>query len=237
MALLIPPRDTIPMMIKIDTAFHYKFVHDAILSAFEPAVSIDDYGRSALAVGDFLGNANIFDYLQVYDSTGTLMYSKSVTGMGTVNFANVNFRAVVFPKLYSNELYLAGDYKNEMTIDGTNLTCIQSNNYEIALIKLSLPSQLVTGINFSSPGNEELIIAPNPFTSQTTITFNEIQTNTLIKITDILGKEVKRQLATGKSATLDMSGFARGIYFVQITNTSIESAQVKNGMNRKIIMQ
>ncbi|MEI6488395.1 MAG: T9SS type A sorting domain-containing protein [Bacteroidota bacterium] len=219
------------MLIKIDTLFNYKFVNNSILSAFEPAVAIDKYGRSALAVGDYFGNpTSTFDYLQVYDSTGTLIFTKSVTGAGTVNYANVNFRAVVFPKLFSNELFIAGDYKPSMTIDVTTLTSVQSVNFDIALIKFALPTNITTGMNQLSVDNE-ITIYPNPFTSQTSINFAEQQTNTTIKITNILGQVIKTINFTGKQLKIYKAEMTAGIYFVQTTD------EQKHICNKKIIIQ
>ncbi len=79
-------------------------------------------------------------------------------------------------------------------------------------------------------------ISPNPFTSQTTIFFSEESRmngtgNHVIIITDVLGNIVNSEKATGKSVILDMSGFAKGIYFVQVTD------EKKNVINKKIVVQ
>ncbi|MEI6122103.1 MAG: T9SS type A sorting domain-containing protein [Bacteroidota bacterium] len=74
-------------------------------------------------------------------------------------------------------------------------------------------------------------IYPNPFTSSTTISFNELQKNTTIKITDILGKEIKTINYTGRQLVMDKGEMQSGIYFVQITD------EQKHIYNRKIIIQ
>ena len=77
-------------------------------------------------------------------------------------------------------------------------------------------------------------IFPNPFTEQTTISFSETQKNTTIKIMDIAGREIKNLeliIKNEKSATLDMSGYAKGVYFVQITD------EKKNVVNRRVVVQ
>ncbi len=79
-----------------------------------------------------------------------------------------------------------------------------------------------------------ITISPNPFTSQTTISFSEIQKNTTIKTMDMVGKEIKNAeliLKNEKTATLDMSSYAKGVYFVQIKDAN------KNVVNRKIVVQ
>jgi hypothetical protein len=89
-------------------------------------------------------------------------------------------------------------------------------------------------VNTTNLSKESTIsIYPNPFTSNTTITFSEEQKNTTIKVMDITGRMVndKWLMVNGRSATLDMSDVAKGIYFVQITD------EKKNVVNRKIVVQ
>lgn len=74
-------------------------------------------------------------------------------------------------------------------------------------------------------------IYPNPFNSQTTITFNEIQKNTTIKIIDVLGKEIKVINFTGKQLIIEKGEMQSGIYFVQVTDIN------KNVVNKRIVVQ
>ena len=79
--------------------------------------------------------------------------------------------------------------------------------------------------------NTEFDISPNPFTSQTTISFNKTQKNTTIKIMDVLGKEIKTVLVSGKSLTIEKGTMQSGIYFVQLIDDK------KNVVNKKIVIQ
>ncbi len=79
--------------------------------------------------------------------------------------------------------------------------------------------------------NEDLTIFPNPFTSLTTITFSDEQKNTTIKITDLLGKEIKTINFTGRQLLIEKGEMKAGIYFVQTTD------EKKNVTNKKIIIQ
>ncbi len=82
----------------------------------------------------------------------------------------------------------------------------------------------------------EINIYPNPFSSQTTITFSEDEWHS-IKIVNVLGCEILKQVQNDKSATIDMSGYAKGIYFVQVqTDGSTGSPQGKI-IRKKIIKQ
>ncbi len=59
-------------------------------------------------------------------------------------------------------------------------------------------------------------IFPNPFKQKTTFTFDEEQTNTTIKINDILGKQIKTLNFIGKEITLEKGDMECGIYFINI---------------------
>ena len=78
-----------------------------------------------------------------------------------------------------------------------------------------------------------ITIAPNPTTTTTTITFSEEQKNTTIRVYDILGQCILQSppLRGGREGLLDMSPFAKGIYFLQITDAN------KNTFNKKIVIQ
>ncbi len=81
----------------------------------------------------------------------------------------------------------------------------------------------------------DITISPNPFTSQTTISFNETQKNTTIKIMDVVGKEIKTVLFSGKSLILEKGEMQSGVYFVQIT-TSAGSVNEKV-VNKKVVVE
>ncbi len=76
-----------------------------------------------------------------------------------------------------------------------------------------------------------ITIIPNPFFSQTTITFNEPQKSTIITITDVLGKEIKTIHFAGKECVIEKGEMNAGIYFVQITGEN------KNVVNRKLVVE
>ena len=79
--------------------------------------------------------------------------------------------------------------------------------------------------------NFNIVIAPNPFTTQTSITFSSEQTNTIIKIIDVLGKEIKSETFSGKQLIIEKGKMQSGVYFVQITD------EKKNIVNKKIVVE
>ena len=78
---------------------------------------------------------------------------------------------------------------------------------------------------------KNVTISPNPFTSQTVITFSTEQKNTTVKIIDVVGKEIKQELFSGKQLTIEKGELNNGIYFVQITDEN------KNTIIKKIVIQ
>lgn len=86
-------------------------------------------------------------------------------------------------------------------------------------------------ISSASSVNNDILIYPNPFSSQTTIMFSEIQKNSTIKIIDMNGKEINTINFTGKELTIDKGILQNGIYLVQVSDEN------KCVTNKKIIIQ
>ncbi len=89
---------------------------------------------------------------------------------------------------------------------------------------------LTQGIAEINNQQSTIEISPNPFSSQTTITFPEEQKHTTIKVMNVLGEEVIGHLSfvNSKSVTIDLSNVSIGIYFVRV-NTE------QGVVNKKII--
>ncbi len=78
---------------------------------------------------------------------------------------------------------------------------------------------------------ETVTISPNPFTSQTAISFSSEQKNAIIRVINMIGEEIAQSTINGKQYTLDMSGASKGIYFAEIIDAN------KNVVNKKIVVQ
>jgi photosystem II stability/assembly factor-like uncharacterized protein len=94
------------------------------------------------------------------------------------------------------------------------------------------PLSEITGIEDMNQ-NTTLTLSPNPVTNQLTVTSQKARIKE-IKIMNSLGEEMKNwNLGIGneKSATVDVSGIVKGIYFIQLTDEN------KNSINKKIIIQ
>ena len=157
----------------------------------------------------------------------------------TVNFTNNSSNATSYSWYFSGASVVAynqqtpppivynsiGTYTVYLTVNNSS-GCSSTDSSVVIIVTSPLG---ITNIK----NNKEITISPNPFTSQTTISFSEIQKNTTIKIMDMVGKEIKNAeliLKNEKSVNLDMSGYAKGVYLVQITDAN------KNDVNRRIIV-
>lgn len=119
---------------------------------------------------------------------------------------------------------------------GQNYTVTQSGDYAVIITRngCSDTSECyhisVSDIDENSLTNG-VIIYPNPFSSQTTIGFSQEQKGTHLKITDVLGNELKTINFTGKQLILDRKEMSPGIYLLELTD------QNHNKVNRKIIIE
>lgn len=90
----------------------------------------------------------------------------------------------------------------------TKNSCVDTSACELSTV----------GITENNVLNNTVRIYPNPFSNQTTIAFDAEQKNTVVKITDVLGKEVRSINFTGKDLIIEKDEMNSGIYFVKINN-------------------
>jgi hypothetical protein len=119
-----------------------------------------------------------------------------------------------------------------------NYTATTNGNYAVivsnGICSDTSACTAITGIGIHENNwNNTITIAPNPFTSQTLITFGEEQKNISYKIFDVLGKEVlgKEYEGRKKQITIERGDLSKGIYLIQI------NLENKNVINKKIIIQ
>ena len=134
-------------------------------------------------------------------------------------------------KIYADIPGLMLAVSNSATITISNTSFTNLNNI-VDCVSAGITGDL--GVSNISEADNNVIIAPNPFSTQTTLTFNEEQKHTTITITDVLGKEIKIINFSGKQCIIEKGEMSKGIYFVQIT--SIGSG-IGNVINKKIIIQ
>ena len=89
---------------------------------------------------------------------------------------------------------------------------------------------LPLGIN-NEALKKSISIYPNPFNDYATVSFNREQKHAIIKIMDVLGKEVKTQSFSGKEFVVEKGEMIVGVYFIQMIDDE------NNLTTRKIIIQ
>ena len=207
------------------TSYKYKI---AVLDSCGSISPMSDYHNTIHL--QYLGNGNLLwslygienaanpvnFYIISRDDTGTgnfLPISSTIPG-GNNSYTDINYAS------YPNARY---------RVDVTwNISC---NPTRTVTTTHSNVIHLGTSVSVSEvEQNNAVSISPNPFTNSTTITFANEQKNIIIKITDVLGKEIKLTNFSGKQYILEKRELNAGIYFI-----SVNSEQ--GIVNRKIIIQ
>lgn len=97
---------------------------------------------------------------------------------------------------------------------------VSNNNFEISIS---------VGLNSLSKNNPiGLSVWPNPFTNQLNFAVGnlKIESNTEVKVMDILGKTISQYSYTNKTElneTIDLSNVSNGVYFLKVTNNNKQS--------------
>lgn len=107
-----------------------------------------------------------------------------------------------------------GDYAVVITNNGCTDTSACVNILSLGINQLN-----ETGIS----------IYPNPFSTQINLIFDKYQINTVIKIIDILGKEIDSVNFTGRHFVINKAEMGNGLYFIQIID------EQENILTKKII--
>lgn len=146
-----------------------------------------------------------------------------------------------------------GTLSNGFGTGGKTITQIGSSHADASAVVLQTDGKIIVAGRVHNGANNDFMVArynndlslgieqqisenlfqvfPNPFDSQTTIIFKESQSNTIIKIIDVNGREVKTINFNGNQLVIDKEEMTSGLYFIQIKATN------KNIVSRKIILQ
>jgi uncharacterized repeat protein (TIGR03803 family) len=156
-------------------------------------------------------------------SDGTFMYG--TTYAGGAHTYGVIFKIMPDGTGYSNLLDFAGPPTTGSQPCGSFIsvgTCLYGTTYagSVAVgnngaVFKYCGVAAATGIAKNSE-DTEINVYPNPFNSQTTITFAQEQKNAVIKIMDVLGKEIKTINFTGKELIIEKAEIKAGTYFLHL---------------------
>lgn len=188
-------------------------------------------------------NINLQDTLDANLDLNTFQiinYSHYCTSLLTGNKLSFNFPNIQLPDSSSNfdgsQGFVQYRIKPIASLPlGTQIhnTASIYFDYNAPVVTNTTINEYIGTVGTSAIENQQSIITifPNPFTEQTTIAFSQEQKNTTIKITDIIGKEIKTINFSGKLCTIEKGTMNAGVYFVRIEDEN------KNIVNRKIIVQ
>jgi hypothetical protein len=180
------------------------------------------FGNNLVFGGTTLASAGFYDgFFVKYDSFGNAIWAKS---FGTSNADGPSGILVDS----NNDIYVTGLF------EGPILSLIPVSIVNSGFLSYDL---FIAKLNASTVGIEELAlqsslsIAPNPFTFQTTISFKEEQTNSSLRIFDIVGKEVKSFTFSGKQLKFEKEDIKSGVYILQCVDKN------KIVSTKKIVIQ
>lgn len=152
-----------------------------------------------------------------YNSSGVIIWANSFGG-------NSNDMGNEIAISANSDIFLTGFY-GAPSINFGNIT-LPTTQSGIYTAKLST----ITGLQ-EFQNDEIFSVSPNPFTTQTTITFSREQNNAMIKIIDVLGKEIKLDAFEGKNYILQKGDLHEGIYFIIVYDDD------KTVVSKKIVIQ
>ncbi len=181
-------------------------------------------------------NTNTF-YTYFHFNNDTLSFSAdniSYYNSSTFHESGNNFNIVNLAGIIGNTCMDTGHYTFLIQMDTLKFTLINDSctaNFRPTIISVYHWIRLSVGLAENSVINEQVFISPNPFNAEATINFNQEQKNTTIKITDLLGHEVKAINFSGKQYVIEKEKMKAGIYCVQIMD------EKKNLVNKKIVVQ
>jgi hypothetical protein len=160
-------------------------------------------------------------YIVKYDTNGNVLWATSLGG----TYQDQSFCIETDPS--SNLIITGSSSSPTITFGNTSLTNGLLSNRRPFIAKLGTNTVGLDEIKT----NSNISIAPNPFTSETTITFSDEQKNTTIKIIDVIGKEIKSISFSGKQLVIEKGEMKPGIYLVQAINEN------QNVETKKIVIQ
>ena len=192
----------------VDTCYN-----ESALSPYHNTMWLNYAGNGILSWTPYSieGQSNPVTQYQIYrDDLGNGVWAVIGTTAGTqLGYTDINFAS-----------YPAANYKVKVL---WSLTCTPTRS------ALSSPwsnaTQHGVGINEATAVNS-IIISPNPFTSQTIISFDREKRNETLVIRNVLGKVVRTYTVNGRELTIERGELASGIYFITTGN-----------VNRKIVIE
>ncbi|PQJ09727.1 hypothetical protein CJD36_017510 [Flavipsychrobacter stenotrophus] len=148
-------------------------------------------------------------FIGKFDTSGNAIWGKVPQGSPWSNSCGYSLAVDNF-----SNVYIAGDYgADSLVFGGDRLTSVGGVE-DVFLAKLG--QAFATGIDETVGADERLNVYPNPASNQVTIVLKLSSRYDRLLVTDQLGRKVyDRSVDSSQNeATIDVSGFAKGIYIV-----------------------
>lgn len=209
-------------IVKYDSAGNVQWAKRAGGASDEYAQSVaTDLNGNIFMTGQFFSPAITFGtetlvnaggwmdiFIVKYDSSGNVQWAESAGGTSLEYCSSVVTDA-------TGNAYITGSFYGASITFGTDTLINTAASYDIFIAKIGATLSVD-----EQTDNSGMVIAPNPFSSQTTISFKEEQVNTTIKIIDILGKEIQSIQFNGMQFILEKGKMQPGIYVVQVLDAN-----------------
>jgi hypothetical protein len=153
--------------------------------------------------------SNFAIFIAKYDTDGNALWAKSAGGNN--NLYTDMGRSVAAD--ISGNVYVTGTFNSPAITFGSN-TLTNAGAVNVFIAKYSGTG---TGVE-EMIGNDEINISPNPATGKFTINLKFKVQNAKLLIVDVFGKEVYTTQINSESTEVDLSGVAKGLYFVNVGN-------------------
>ncbi len=148
-------------------------------------------------------------------NTFTLLRDDNNTGVWNVIGSTAGTQTTLNDPMYAS--YPSGVWRVEA--DGFNCSSTSKMAAQVVKSKSNVKNNfsVITGLDALN-SNVLFSVAPNPATTDITISFNsEIKESTTITITNVLGKVVYvREVSEGTTTTMSLNDLVTGIYFIRI---------------------
>lgn len=172
--------------------------------------------------------------LYVVNSTSNVVSVIDIATNTILTYIHVNHANGISITPDGSKVYVTQTFSNMLAEISTATNTITDNipvgNFPLAYGNFISTHQFV-GISDHKLDESNISIYPNPFTSQTILSFSNEQKNITIEITDVLGREIKTTNFTGKQFTLLREEMSTGVYLVKVTGEN------KSVVSKKIIVQ
>ncbi len=196
-------------------------------------------GSQQLPNGNMLVTMGISGYIKEFDPSGTLLWSKTLTGSTAKSFrypeCYVNFPAPAIPTISETTGVLTSTsatsyqwYLNGQQIAGATSQDYTPTQSGIYLVRIKDANgcvpQYSKGFNFTftskiqSQSFQNLVIYPNP--SSSVFNIQGLNGNYIVNVIDMMGKTVKIEK---NAKNIDLQEFNNGIYQLMIVNENAET--------------